>query len=474
MPVYLSTDQITYTNSDVTPAVTTTTQAFTYGPNISDFGTPYQGAYAKHEDLTVELGGEIKSSVNLMAGDVLLQMSIDLCPKADEQAHAIANGMMVEVNIQAADGKVVLATGQMINAGDKVSLNNIVYLQRDAFTSPDVTTQIPDTGAQVMLGSGPTGNGSTLYTTLDGSNLIIQEINDADQTVLRTFQIGLDAAALANNVNANNHDLTNLNSLSFNDPGVNEGIKWLSGSLWQIFESPNALTNAAGNLQFVAGSTPARLMTLDTEGNLETIGGVTADKESHFTNGAFADPRPNVAQGAKVSGGLATDKLFTSAGNIDTSAAAFVMTLGNAQYMRLEEGTGGTIFRGAQTRIVFQDQTPLARVESATGGACNISASGFTTVSDEATKKNIELYTAPALDEIKSTPVYQYNYLNEVDGVDLKHTGILLQQSPLEVVDQSGIGVDLYAMVSMSWKAIQELSAKNDALEARIAVLEAK
>ena len=65
----------------------------------------------------------------------------------------------------------------------------------------------------------------------------------------------------------NNFSITNLNDLSFNDPGPNEGVSWLGGNLWKIYESPNDLTtNSSGNLQFVQNTT--RRMTLDTSGNM--------------------------------------------------------------------------------------------------------------------------------------------------------------------------------------------------------------
>ncbi|MEE2604642.1 MAG: hypothetical protein VYB19_00610, partial [Bacteroidota bacterium] len=39
-------------------------------------------------------------------------------------------------------------------------------------------------------------------------------------------------------INMQNHQLYGVNNLRFNDPGVNEGIKWDGGNQWQIYESP--------------------------------------------------------------------------------------------------------------------------------------------------------------------------------------------------------------------------------------------
>ncbi len=69
-------------------------------------------------------------------------------------------------------------------------------------------------------------------------------------------------------INANNNDITNVNQLTFNDPGPNEGLVWNQGNLWKFYESPNDLsTNGAGNLQVVQNTT--RRATFNTSGQLE-------------------------------------------------------------------------------------------------------------------------------------------------------------------------------------------------------------
>ena len=72
-----------------------------------------------------------------------------------------------------------------------------------------------------------------------------------------------------------NNNINNINSLYFNDAGAYEGINWNGGNLWRIFESPDDLSNASGNLQFVKDTT--RSMTLDTDGNLFVLGTTTSD-----------------------------------------------------------------------------------------------------------------------------------------------------------------------------------------------------
>jgi hypothetical protein len=104
-------------------------------------------------------------------------------------------------------------------------------------------------------------------------------------TVSPTFTGTITAAAL----NMGNGNITNVNHIIINDPGVGEGIQWAGGNGWQIYESPNGLTNAAGNLQFVTGST--RRATIDTNGNVFGISSVRAPIFFDSDNtGYYVDP----------------------------------------------------------------------------------------------------------------------------------------------------------------------------------------
>jgi hypothetical protein len=105
----------------------------------------------------------------------------------------------------------------------------------------------------------------------------------------------LSGATFTGNINMSNANIDNINALSFNDPGPNEGISWLNGNLWKIYESPDDLiTNTSGNLQFVTGST--RRATIDTTGSLTVTGNISftpraipnaANLNDYTTTGVF-------------------------------------------------------------------------------------------------------------------------------------------------------------------------------------------
>lgn len=74
--------------------------------------------------------------------------------------------------------------------------------------------------------------------------------------------------SVGGNLNMGNFGIVGVDSLTFNDPGPNEGLTWNSGNIWRIYESPNDLTtNTGGNLQIVQNTT--RRATFNTSGQLE-------------------------------------------------------------------------------------------------------------------------------------------------------------------------------------------------------------
>ena len=71
-------------------------------------------------------------------------------------------------------------------------------------------------------------------------------------------------------INMGNTNLTNVNHITINDPGSGEGIEWLGGNGWKIFESNDSNNNGAGNLQFSVGS--VHKFRVDTSGHTTSMG----------------------------------------------------------------------------------------------------------------------------------------------------------------------------------------------------------
>ena len=114
----------------------------------------------------------------------------------------------------------------------------------------------------------PAGGGSN-RTYFDSSGNSFSETSKRAPIFYDSNNTGLyvDPAGTSQmlNINMNNGSLTNVNAITINDPGDSEGIQWNGGSGWRIYESPDNMSNAAGNLQFSIGT--SYRFRVDTSGN---------------------------------------------------------------------------------------------------------------------------------------------------------------------------------------------------------------
>jgi hypothetical protein len=100
-------------------------------------------------------------------------------------------------------------------------------------------------------------------------------------------------------------------------------------------------------------------------------------------------------------------------------------------------------------------------------GYVPVFASEFTNMSKRELKKNIVPFEANAETIINGAMVRNFQFKTESD-TELPHVGLIVDEAPLEVINPKGDGIDLYAMIAIAWKSIQELSAKVADLESQI------
>ena len=119
--------------------------------------------------------------------------------------------------------------------------------------------------------------------TVDASNF-----RDRDNTA--RFMNPATGGNVQGSWNWNNGSITDLNDLSFADPGPNEGIRWKGGTDWRIYESPDDLsTNSGGNLQFVAttGGAQTWQTRVTNGGSLQARGNMRAPIFEDINNTAY-------------------------------------------------------------------------------------------------------------------------------------------------------------------------------------------
>lgn len=137
--------------------------------------------------------------------------------------------------------------------------------------------------------------------------------------------------------------------------------------------------------------------------------------------------------------------------------------------------------KGTGNARIFYDSAGSLTFWNQAGAYISLQASAFNVNSQRDSKTDIVADTSDALSMVKGTTVYDYHLLSELVQLDAegnvigendpakvkKRKGLILDEAPTSIVSTEG-GIDLYAMCSMLWKSVQQLSAKIDNLDLKI------
>ena len=161
----------------------------------------------------------------------------------------------------------------------------------------------------------------------------------------------------------------------------------------------------------------------------------------------------------------------------------------NANYnIHLQCEAGAVVLRGTHITCKTGDNSTYSEIQ----------ASKFTVSSEAKWKKNINALDKNAMDLINQTVVYEYELKDNPNTRDVgkKTIGLVIDyETPEEIISEIEVlddreysegeefipgkvkqidkGVDLYAMSSLAWKALQEKDAEIKDLQTRVGQLEA-
>ena len=158
----------------------------------------------------------------------------------------------------------------------------------------------------------------------------------------------------------------------------------------------------------------------------------------------------------------------------DTSS---IFRAGENQYLQFTN-TGCVLFD--KSKIEFGTNGYMRASIESNGDARfgNIYSNGTLVTSDREKKTDVKKLSGSFLDKIKGSQVYQYRLKHDevpaVKNVKEQHTrieketvGLMYDEAPEEIRSESERGekaINLYSMVSLLWKAVQELSEKVEQL----------
>lgn len=150
-----------------------------------------------------------------------------------------------------------------------------------------------------------------------------------------------------------------------------------------------------------------------------------------------------------------------------------VMIESDGDYGALTVGAGGVRIEGSAVGALIDGNSTISGnfepqgVNSFDLGSNtmywkNVYAGDFVNKSERIVKENIrQLDTDSMYDKVKLIQPYWYQYKED----DAEHIGVIADESPREILDESGTGISLYAYTTMLLGALQETIKKVEKLE---------
>ena len=266
------------------------------------FGNVKVRNYIEHgDDSDTYMGFNAANSMEFVAGGTQ-RMSITGDVNVQGTTDLNINGTSRRLNFTAGTGTVRTTTGNnlilqtnsttalTVDTSQRVALNNQLivgtFANSQANTGEAWIGRASDRSAGTLTVQLGTGSGRRFEVVDQGWTTVEFQANDSgDATAASSFRapIFYDSADTSRYVNPNstsvlggitmngtlsmqNNNISGVNHIVINDPGVGEGISWNNGNGWQIYESNDSNNNGAGNLQFASSSTTHRFR-IDTNGN---------------------------------------------------------------------------------------------------------------------------------------------------------------------------------------------------------------
>ena len=204
---------------------------------------------------------------------------------------------------------------------------------------------------------------------------------------------------------------------------------------------------------------------------------LTSDSIDIQSNNFNVDTNGNLrCSNANVSGTITSNNATITGGKIvlqDSLGESGNLTIGTSGQFETNHRSFGTTYRGPNGYVDIQSDFTysggsifVAPYESDNYNYTliqngSISALSVTQRSKESVKKNIQKYKKNALDILRESEIYEYNFKSEKD-TDKKHIGFVIgdeggnYKTPDEVISKDREGIEHYTMTSILWKAVQE------------------
>ena len=325
------------------------------------------------------------------------------------------------------------------------------------YTKVETNSKINQKANEINLGVNQT---LTNYSTTNQMNSAINlKANQITSEVSNTYEtkgnaqtnysrLTQTADSLQSQININDTDISILQQTA---QGLTSTVSQKVGNdevISKINQSSEAVTINAGKINLNGVVTANQNFKIKTDGSMEAVNGTfTGGKIELTDNGSPTGATALVVKSSNFKSNFSSKGMTVTPIN-STSLRAGMYASENNFYFYLNNGRGSIIyFEPTEVKFSGLDSFKVN---------CPITQGSL-----ESLKKNIEKYTDNALDIIKDSEIYMYNFKTE-KNTEKKHIGFVIgdlggdYKTPKQVIAKDKSGIDTYDMTSILWKAIQE------------------
>ena len=297
-------------------------------------------------------------------------------------------------------------------------------------------------------------------------------------------------------------DLFIKESLSYNSSSITDGGNYVQFSTGRARYYFDKEVNMESNLVVSTGGTTTLNGPLSVSGNsiLSTLSVGTSIDSSGKVNIAYNTDNGQLEIGSNTtnySAGLRLKRGVANTATIEQHYSGYLNfeydsnnylrfggTNSNSNIMNINndflQRTHGkhTILAMSNNEVWLQSSTTTMRVHGTNPGVyvrnwndsgyVNVYAADFIKSSKREVKKDIETVELGGFkDDVLSTPLYKYHYLDDLAD-ERKRLGFMLDEVPVDNADIRGEGLDVAAQVATLWGALQEVILELDDVKARL------
>lgn len=363
----------------------------------------------------------------------------------------------------------VFATRKEMNSAIDLTMQQITIAVNQKFTDYSTTEEM---NAAINIKAGEiTSSVSKTYSTKEELNTAKSEIKQTTDSITSTVSTKVGKTEVISSINQSAEAVQiNANKISLKGKNINltGDNTTISSTNFNVDKNGNMTcknanvsgTITSSNANITGGSIKVgNNFTVNSSGNMTCSNGTFNGGKISLTGGTLDNARFYVIDSSdkNIYSAIAPDSIHSGSGSVyftyNSGSLIIHNSLGHFQ-----------IYNGS-SRIVssFDDFYVIG----------DMHANSYNYDSLQSIKKNITKFNKNALNIVKEAELYEFNYRKEND-TDKKHIGFVIgdedekYKTPVELISKSKDGIDAYSMVSVLWKAVQELSARVEQLEKEV------